>query len=155
MLALGLLAIVTPRTGQPCLLWNASASVPIGLYELVRRPPARGELAVIRLPDPVHALAVARGYLAAGALLIKPVAAGPGDIVCRHATMVTVNGHPVGRAHDADGLGRSLRRWSGCLTLTSGQVFVLSNAPESFDGRYLGPTDVAHVLGVGRAIWTR
>ena len=41
MLGLGLLAIVTPRTSQPCLLWNASASVPIGLYELVPRAPAR------------------------------------------------------------------------------------------------------------------
>ena len=155
MLGLGLLAIVTPRTGQPCLLWNASASAPIGLYELVPRRPTRGDLAVIRLPDPVHALAVARGYLAGRALLIKPVAAGPGDVVCRHAATVTVNGRPVAWARDSDVLGRSLPRWNGCLTLTAGQVFVLSTAPDSFDSRYFGPLNVAHVPGVGRAIWTQ
>ena len=155
MLGLGLLAIVTPRTGQPCLLWNASASAPIGLYELVPRAPARSELAVIRLPDPVHTLAAERGYLAGRALLIKPVVAVPGDVVCRHAATVTVNADVVALARDADALGRALPQWQGCLTLVAGQVFVLSTAPDSFDGRYFGPLNVAHVLGVGRAIWTR
>ncbi len=155
MLGLGLLAIVTPRTTHPYLLWNASASAPIGLYELVPRAPARSELAVIRLPGSVHALAVARGYLAGLALLIKPVVAVPGDVVCRHAATVTVNADVVALARDADALGRSLPRWQGCLTLVTGQVFVLSTAPDSFDGRYFGPLNVAHVLGVGRAIWTR
>jgi conjugative transfer signal peptidase TraF len=155
MLGLGLLAIVTPRTSHPYLLWNGSPSVPVGLYELVSRPPMRGEMAIIRLADPVHALAVVRGYLAGRALLIKPVVAVPGDVVCRHAATVTVNADVVASARDADALGRYLPQWQGCRTLVAGQVFVLSTAPDSFDGRYFGPLNVAQVLGVGRAIWTR
>ena len=154
MLVLGLLALASPRTSLPILLWNASPSVPVGLYKVVVRTPAAGELAVIRLPDPIRALAVERGYLAGRALVIKPVAAGPGDVVCRHAAMVTVNGHLVAWAHRADGSGRALPRWNGCLTLTATQVFVLSAASGSFDSRYFGPVERVHVLGVGRPIWT-
>jgi conjugative transfer signal peptidase TraF len=152
---LGLLALASPRTSLPILLWNASASVPVGLYRVVARTPAAGELAVILLPDPIRALAVERGYLAGRALVIKPVAAGPGAVVCRHAAMVTANGQPVAWARRADESGRALTRWSGCLTLTASQVFVLSAAPGSFDSRYFGPVERAHVLGVGRPIWTK
>jgi type IV secretory pathway protease TraF len=106
------------------------------------------------LPVPIRNLAAEHGYLAAGMLLIKPVAAGPGDVVCRHAAIVTVNAHAVAWARNADALGRWLPRWSGCVTLTAGQVFVLSTAPDSFDSRYFGPIDGGHVLGVGQAIWT-
>jgi conjugative transfer signal peptidase TraF len=154
MLALGLLALASPRARLPILLWNASPSVPLGLYGVVARTPAAGELAVIRLPGQIRALAVERGYLAGRALVIKPVAAGPGDVVCRHAAMVTVNGHAVAWAHRTDGFGRALPRWTGCLTLTASQVFVLSAAPGSFDSRYFGPVERVHVLGVGRPIWT-
>jgi conjugative transfer signal peptidase TraF len=154
MLGLGVLALASPRTSLPTLLWNASPSVPLGLYRLVARTPAAGELAVIRLPDRTRALAIERGYLAGRALVIKPVAAGPGDVVCRHAAMVTVNGHAVAWAHRADGAGRVLPRWTGCLTLTASQVFVLSAAPGSFDSRYFGPVERVHVLGVGQPIWT-
>ena len=155
MLALGLLAMVTPRASEPYLLWNGSPSVPVGLYKLVSRAPKVGELAVIHLSGPVQAVATERGYLTARVLLIKPVAAGPGDVVCRHAAVVTVNAHAVAWAQNADALGRQLAPWSGCITLTAGQVFVLSTAPDSFDSRYFGPIGGGHVLGVGQAIWTQ
>jgi type IV secretory pathway protease TraF len=120
----------------------------------VFRAPGKGELAVIRLPDWIHALAAGRGYLGAGALVIKPVVAGPGDVVCRHGVTVTVNGLPMARARDADLLGRPLPHWSGCVALAAGQVFVLSMVPDSFDSRYFGAVDGGHVVGTGRAIWT-
>jgi type IV secretory pathway protease TraF len=75
-------------------------------------------------------------------------------MVCRHAAMVTVNGHAVAWAHRADESGRALPRWTGCVTLTGAQVFVLSAVPGSFDSRYFGPVERVHVLGVGRPIWT-
>jgi type IV secretory pathway protease TraF len=108
---------------------------------------------VIRLPEPIETLASTRGYLWAGALLIKPVAAGPGEVVCRHGAIVTINGLTVARARWADAAGRPLPRWSGCITLASDHVFVLSHAPDSFDGRYFGPIDPAHVLGTASALW--
>jgi conjugative transfer signal peptidase TraF len=153
MLGIGLLAILSPRADHPRVLWNASRSVPIGLYLVTPRTPASGDLAVVRLPGAIHALAVARGYLGASALLIKPVAAGPHDVVCRHGQTVTINGRVVAHARNADASGRLLLRWSACLTLAEGQLFVLSAGPDSFDSRYFGPVDRIHVLGSGHPIW--
>jgi conjugative transfer signal peptidase TraF len=152
-LALGILAIVAPRASHPRFVWNASASVPAGLYRLASRMPGAGELAIVRLPAGMRAFAAARGYLGAGALLIKPVAAGPGDVVCRRARVVSINGRIVARARYADASGRLLPRWSGCLTLTDGQLFLLAAVPDSFDSRYFGPVDRIHVLGSGHPIW--
>jgi conjugative transfer signal peptidase TraF len=153
-MALSLLAIASPQT-TPRLLWNASPSVPVGLYRVAARSPARGRLAVIRLPGPLRALAEARAYLAASALLLKPVAAGPGDVVCRHGATVTINGRVAARARRADAAGRPLPRWSGCVTLAAHQVFVLAPTPDSFDSRYFGALDRGHVLGTAHAIWPR
>jgi conjugative transfer signal peptidase TraF len=153
VLAIGLLAIAAPRAGHPHLVWNASDSVPIGLYRLVQRAPLVGDLAIVRLPVAVRALARARGYLGADALLLKPVAAGPGDIVCRHGMTVSINGIIAARARDADAPGRPLPRWNGCVTLAEGQVFLLAAVPDSFDSRYFGPVDRTHVLGSGHPLW--
>jgi type IV secretory pathway protease TraF len=115
--------------------------------------PASGELAIVRLSDSMHALAATRGYLGIGALLIKPVAAGPGDVVCRRASFVSINGRVAARARRFDASGRVLPRWSGCFTLAEGQLFLLSTVPDSFDSRYFGPVDRVHVLGSGHPIW--
>ena len=154
MAVLGVVAVAARPTDHPRLLLNASSSVPIGLYGVVPRAPANGELAVIRLAGLVQALAVERGYLGAGARVIKPVAAGPGDVVCRHGATVTVNGVPMAHARDDDGAGRPLPRWSGCVALAAGRVFVLSMAPDSFDSRYFGVVNGVNVVGTARAIWT-
>jgi conjugative transfer signal peptidase TraF len=153
VLAFNLLAVMCPKTDTPPLLWNLSPSVPIGLYGLIARPPGEGALAVIRLAEPLRTLADIRGYLPAGALLIKRVAATAGDMVCRHGPVVTINGRPVAGAKAADGTGQPLPRWSGCRRLKASQVFVLSPAPDSFDSRYLGPVDRRHVLGTAVPVW--
>jgi conjugative transfer signal peptidase TraF len=129
--------------------------VPVGLYWVVSAAPGNGELAIIRLPDKLRTLAAIRGYLAAAALLIKPVTATMGDLVCRHGATVTINGRAAAHASTADGLGRPLPHWTGCITLAAGQVFLLSTAPDSFDSRYFGPVDSAHVLGAAHPIWSK
>jgi conjugative transfer signal peptidase TraF len=149
------LALVFPKAGAPVLLWNASPSVAIGLYRLTSRPPLTGALAVIRLPEPLRILAETRGYLRKGAPLIKPVAAGAGDTVCRHGSLVTVNGRIVARAGTLDAVGRPLPAWSGCFRLAANDIFVLSADPDSFDSRYMGPIDRAHVLGLALPVWVR
>jgi conjugative transfer signal peptidase TraF len=155
LLAIALLAILCPKAGAPIILWNASPSVPIGLYRLTSRPSQTAALAVIRLPEPLRVLAETRGYLRNGALLIKPVAAGVGDTVCRHGALVTINGRIAARARTLDAAGRSLPAWSGCFRLRATDIFVLSADPGSFDSRYLGPIDPAHVLGFALPIWVR
>jgi type IV secretory pathway protease TraF len=101
----------------------------------------------------LRALAAARGYLGQAALLIKPVAAGTGDVVCRHGATVTINGQAAAHARKADERGRPLLHWSGCIMLAAGQIFMLSAAPDSFDSRYFGPIDRSHLVGAARPVW--
>jgi conjugative transfer signal peptidase TraF len=155
LVGIGIVALACPKAGAPILLWNASASVPIGFYGLASRPPRPGALAVIRLPEPVRTLAETRGYLRAGALLIKPVAVDAGAVVCRHGLLVTINGRAAAQAKLADTAARPLPAWSGCIRLADTQVFVLAADPESFDSRYFGPVDRANVLGTALPVWVR
>ena len=152
-LGLGLLLLACPKASAPTLLWNTSPSVPLGLYWLASRPPTRGALAVIRLPEPHRSLADSRGYLPAGILLIKPIVARAGDVVCRHGSIVTVHGRAMAYARSADRAGRPLPRWSGCIRLRADQVFVLSADPDSFDSRYIGPVERRHVVGTALPLW--
>src|SRR3546814_17897162 len=66
----------------PKLIWNASASVPIGFYTVRPASDLRiGDLAVVTPPDDVAVVLSAGGYLPLGVPLIKPVAAMPGQLV--------------------------------------------------------------------------
>jgi type IV secretory pathway protease TraF len=112
-------------------------------------------LAVIRLPEPFNKLASTRGYLPAGALLIKRVAAGTGDLVCRHGALVTINGRAVARARPFDAAGQPLPRWSGCVSLGTTQIFVLSADPDSFDSRYIRAVNRRDVLSAAVSVWVR
>ena len=135
-------------------MWNTTASVPIGLYALSRPYPiARGDLVAIA-PEPVLARRLAaQGLLPPGVPLLKPVAAVTGQTVCRRGTRVTVEGQVVAQARRRDGTGRALPSWSGCQRLAAGEVFVLSAAPGSFDGRYFGVTPRAAIIAEAQAVW--
>jgi conjugative transfer signal peptidase TraF len=152
MLVLAAMAAARPKPEVPLLLWNGSSSVPPGLYWVRARSPPPGSLAVIRLPPPLRQLADVRGYLPGGALLIKPVAAGEGDVVCRIGASVDINGRPVAIAKSHDTADRPMPRWSGCIRLESHHSFVLSAQAQSFDSRYFGPIDGASVLGTAYPI---
>jgi len=155
MLALGVPALTCPKANVPSLIWNLSPSVPVGLYRLTAGAPLTGVLAVIRLPEPFNTLASTRGYLPAGALLIKRVAASAGDLVCRHGALVTINGRAVARARPFDSAGQPLPRWTGCISLGTSQIFVLSADPDSFDSRYIRAVNHRDVLGAAVSVWVR
>lgn len=147
VLAIGALALPsTDRRGSQ-LLWNTSASVPVGLYLAAPQHPSCGTLAVIRLPDRIRVFAAARGYLPMSSLLIKPVVACSGSTVCRYGLSVTIDGRIVAYAKESDAAGRPMPRWQGCYRLDAAKVFLLSPLPDSFDSRYFGPIDHRHVLG--------
>jgi len=155
VLAIALLALAWPKANFPMLLWNASPSIPIGLYWATSGGPLKGKLAVIRLPERTRQFAHQRDYLPRSALLIKPVAASAGDTVCRHGARVTVNGYRRAMARVRDGRGQVLPRWHGCIRLTASQIFALAATGDSFDSRYVGPIDGESVLAAAVPIWTR
>lgn len=121
----------------PRFIWNASASVPIGLYRI--EPVGRievGDLVAVMPPAPLADYLAERGYLARNVPLIKRVLALPGGIVCRLGTTVIAFDHVYGEARARDALGRDLPSWQGCRLLDDGEVFLMNwDAADSFDGR--------------------
>jgi len=137
------------------ILWNASASVPVGLYVVSGDRPVRGELAVVRPAPGIEAYMARRHYVPRGISLLKPVAATAGATVCRDGDAVTIDGRPAATALRADRLGRPLPVWAGCTTLGAGELFLLAGASSvSFDSRYFGPVAVTAVVGRAVPIWT-
>ena len=139
-------AVVHP---QPRLVWNASASAPIGLYRIhPESDPPPGALVAVAPPERLSRWLSARGYLPEGVPLLKHVTAKAGQRICRRGAVVSVDGHPVASARARDGRGRPLPVWQGCRTLESGEIFLLNpSVPDSLDGRYFGPLPASAVIG--------
>ena len=140
----------------PKVIWNASASVPIGFY-LVKPADALhvGELVVVRPPQAVASFLAERGYLARGVPLLKRVLALPGQTVCRTGRAITVDGMVLGNALDRDQLGRVLPDWQGCRIVADSEVFLMNWwSTNSFDGRYFGPLSASTIVGRAVPFWT-
>lgn len=140
---------------MPRLLWNASASVPIGLYAV--HPVGRlraGQLLIVSPPVPLARFLAARRYLPIGVPLIKHVAALPGQTVCRIGPTITVDGRAEAMAQDRDTRGRVLPSWQGCEVVLTGDVFLLNiGVPDSLDGRYFGSLPDATIIGSATPLW--
>ncbi|MBG6118423.1 conjugative transfer signal peptidase TraF [Sphingobium sp. JAI105] len=149
-----LLACIDPA---PRLVWNATASAPIGLYAVSPgASPIVGDLALV-MPDARLAHWLARRHaLPLGVPLIKHVAATAGQTVCRSGVTILIDGRPVARARAHDTAGRPLPVWAGCRRLGSGEIMLLNAAVEdSFDGRYFGPLSAEGLIGTVRPMLTR
>jgi conjugative transfer signal peptidase TraF len=151
---LGLTIVLPPL---PRLVWNASASAPIGLYAV--SPGAtlrRGDMVIAWPPAEAGQLAASRHYLPRNVPLVKRVAGTGDDAICAVDRVVTVNGRPVAVRRAADAEGRPLPAWQGCIRLAPGMVFLLmTETPDSFDGRYFGPTLARDVIGKATPLWLR
>ncbi len=156
--ATGVGLIATPSViDRPTrFIWNASASVPIGLY-LVQPADSFNvdDLVMVVPPEHFRAWLTGRGYLADNVPLIKRIAALHGQTVCRNDRLITIDGVAMAPARDHDRQGRSLPIWSGCQTLDHNDVFLLNwDAPDSLDGRYFGLTERAAITGRLTPLWT-
>lgn len=141
---------------RPRLLWNASASAPVGLWRVLPSAQVgRGDMVVVRLGQPWRGLAARRHYLPANVPLIKRVAAAPGNRVCAFEAWVFVEGRIAAVRRRFDGLGRPLPWWRGCTTLEGGAMLLLMDDPASFDGRYFGPVAARTIVGKAVPLWLR
>src|SRR5580693_977202 len=87
------LVLSTMGEATPAYIWNASKSVPVGLYKL--QPIGRlavTELVAVRPPEPLATFLDLNGYLPIGVPMLKRVLALPGQTVCREAVAVVVDG---------------------------------------------------------------
>lgn len=155
--AMGFAGLAAPSVAvlPAWLIWNASASVPLGLY-WVKRPTGLevGDLVAVMPPAPLAAFMVTRGYIGADVPLLKHIAGLPGQRVCRVGATVTVDDVVLGEALPRDRLGRDLPDWQGCRLLQDGEIFLMNGeVRDSLDGRYFGPLPTDAVIGVARPIW--
>jgi len=140
----------------PWYLWNASPSVPIGLYRL--RPIGEQvvtELVAVRPPEPIATFLADGKYLARHVLMLKRVLALPGQTVCREHLTITVDQIAMGVAREHDTRGRPLPVWHGCRVVADGEVFLMNwQSADSFDGRYFGLLPANAILGRAEPVWT-
>ncbi|MBA3054881.1 MAG: S26 family signal peptidase [Sphingomonadales bacterium] len=155
--AVNVVAISMWINPPPKLIWNASASVPIGFYTVRPASDLRiGDLAVVTPPDDVAMFLSVGGYLPLGVPLIKPVAALPGQNVCRNGIAITIDGKSVGAAREQDRLYRPLPVWEGCRVIAADEIFFMNaDRGDSLDGRYFGPLPASSVVGRASPLRTR
>ena len=154
VIGLFLAFVLLATFGRRMVVMNPTNSVELGLY--LAEPGADvavGRLVSFRVPEG------ARPYFAGRAerpledaddwYLVKPIAAGPGDLVDTTGGRVLVNGVDLGPVFTHDGDGRALPQWRERRMLRQGEWLVVSRrTPGSLDGRYFGPIrekDVEHV----------
>jgi len=150
--------LIIPAFVQPAprLVWNASASVAVGLYAArPARSVARGALVAVHAPASIARFMAARGYLPLRVPMLKHVAATAGQRVCRAGVHITIDGILVAEARSFDRAGRPLPRWRGCWIVAAGEVFLLNpGSADSFDGRYFGPVPARGIVAVLTPLWT-
>lgn len=123
------------------LIWNVSASAPIGLYALHRDSAlAVGDWVLVMPPARLQLWLTERSYLAPNVPLVKRVAALSGQTVCRRDRLITIDGVAIAPARANDRDSRPLPVWQGCQLLAETQAFLMTwDEPDSLDGRYFGP----------------
>lgn len=138
------------------LIWNASASAPIGFYTIDFDGPFEvTDLVAVDTPEPLATYLATRGYLPKGVPLLKRILGVSGQTVCRSNLTIAVDGVEVGAALERDRLGRSLPVWQGCRRIATGEVFLMNwQVRDSLDGRYFGLTSTDQIIGRAVPLWT-
>ncbi|MGE0544124.1 MAG: S26 family signal peptidase [Geminicoccaceae bacterium] len=151
----GLLAFTFGSHPLPLYMWNASASVPVGLYRLQSTDQRYvTELVAVLPPEPLATFLVDGNYLPRGVPMLKHVLALPGQTVCRERLTVLVDAIAMGVARERDGRGRPLPFWQGCRVIAQGELFLMNwQSADSLDGRYFGSIPASAVIGRAHPVW--
>ncbi len=156
-LGLGLAGFSALTRPAPLIIYNGSASAPLGFYQVLPAVPIRrGELVLVKTPEAVRILAAERRYLPLGVNLVKRIVALHGDRICTLHNVISVDGNAMARQLKTDSRGRPLPCWHGCRILGPDEVFLLmKDMPDSFDSRYFGPVPVSSIIGKLTPLWLR
>ena len=156
LVSIAVLALASGASRTPLYLWNASASVPLGLYGLHSSNTRYvGELVAVVPPEPLATFLADGSYLPRGVPMLKHVLALPGQTVCRNGSTIFVNDIAMGRARARDSRGQLLPAWQGCRLIGAGELFLMNwQSADSLDGRYFGLTPSSAVIARAYPLWT-
>lgn len=146
------------------LISNTDSAAPAGIYRVVSRGCARGDLVAACLPIAVAEQGLARGYLRTGGCtgdtepVDKIVGALPGDIVDIEPGSVSINGkriaHSATASHDSAFRPLSHVEW-GKHVVAANEIWLFGfNDRRSWDSRYFGPVPIASVRGKLQPVFT-
>ena len=154
--AVSLLGVAPIASFAPRVIWNASASTPVGFYTIGKVGNLDvTDLVAVDAPEPLATFLSDGGCLPRGVPLLKRIAALPGQRVCRTGLAITVDGVPMGDALDRDRRGRPLPVWQGCRLVAAGELFLMNwQVRDSLDGRYFGPLPATAVIGRATPLYT-
>lgn len=154
--AIGAIAVPALVDFPTTVIWNASPSAPIGLYQV--QPVGELEvpdLVAVDAPEPLERFVTERGYLPPEIPLLKRVIGLPGQTVCRLNRTITVDGVEMGVALERDSFGRPMPVWQGCERIAPDEIFLMNcDVENSLDGRYFGPIPASSILGRAVPLWT-
>jgi conjugative transfer signal peptidase TraF len=148
-------ALVVVKSG---LRFNATASMPMGLYRLAKSDPHAlrpGSVVAVCAPPATAELGRRRRYLSAGPcshnseLLLKTIVASAGDDVMVAPDALYVNGCrlPHSRPLAVDRSGRPVEHWPfGHTRVPRSKIWVYADNERSWDSRYWGPVPVQNVI---------
>lgn len=148
--AIAMIAVSELHRGD-VVLFNATPSVPTGLYVRADAPVREGAFVTVRAADVAGAYASLRDFTDDGDRFIKRVAARAGVRVCAEGESVAVGDITYARQR-RDSAGRTLPTWEGCHVLHVGEVFLMGDTPDSFDSRYFGVVNEDAIEGVWRPL---
>lgn len=149
------LLLLIPRRERPIIIWNATASAPVGFYTVTAPTHiAAGDLVIAWPPAAAARLAAARDYLPRGVPLVKRVAAVPGEPICAAGDAVRAPRGVLVQRLRRDASHRLLPWWRGCGRLpASYYLLLMATVPGSFDGRYFGPVAASQIVGKAHPLW--
>ena len=136
---------------------NTSPSVMPGLYIKSSATPEVGCIIDFRIPELARGYVQARtGHCGEDWYILKPIAAGPGDLVNTTGAALFINGREIApMPPETDSTGRPLPVWHMARILGPDEFFVFSDRiPNSFDSRCYGPIHRAQIAAVRRPLIT-
>lgn len=150
-----LLAVVCVLFASRKLVRNSTDSLPHGIYYVSKKDTySRGDIVSFPVPEEVGGMVIDRGWLKEGGVLLKKIAALPGDEVCVEGSTLTINSEPKAGIKSVDSQGRPLPKYESCGPLGKDEIFLLHpEDEESFDSRYFGPVATKEIKGAAKPLW--
>ena len=148
---------------------NRTNSLPRGMYWVVSKPPARGDIVTFWPSDCAEMkLARERGYIHHGvynqtngvgyALMMKRYLGLPGDVVSVTDDGIIINGVliPNTKPLTHDNIGDPLPRFriANYMLKENEALFVSNHLPRSYDARYFGIQHTHQIVEVLIPVWT-